>query len=136
MDFEVYDAFRGHEETKNEFEAWTGNSEHDFTKEYRIWGQDGTGGFAALWLTRKDARTIEDQPVVFLSSEGEVGIVSRNLRELLWMMSEGVGPCEAVLEGGAFGEPEEDEEGNVDTSERTACEKVREEKEEKRLKSF
>lgn len=43
-----------------------------------MFGRDGSGGFAAFWLVRPN-RVLFDQPIVFLGSEGETGVVARDL---------------------------------------------------------
>lgn len=44
----------------------------------RVFGQDGTGGYAALWLTRPGL-ALAEQPVVFLRSVKESAVIARNL---------------------------------------------------------
>ena len=51
IDFEPYQEFQSAKDTGDWIKAWTGN--HDLTgAEYRIFGQDGSGGYAAFWLVR------------------------------------------------------------------------------------
>lgn len=64
--------------------------------EFRIFGQDGTGGLAAFWLVRM-GESIAGQPVVFLGSEGETGVVARDLAAYLWLLADGYGPLEATM---------------------------------------
>lgn len=94
IDFEPYDQFQPADENADWIQAWTGNKELAGA-EYRIFGQDGTGGYAMFWLTRA-GQPMTAQPIVFFGSEGEVGIVARNLDDYLWMLADGVGPKEAV----------------------------------------
>jgi hypothetical protein len=94
FDFEPYSAFRSAEETAAWLRAWTGNRELD-GHEYRVFGQDGTGGVAALWLVREE-QSLEAQPVVFFGSEGSVGVVARDVADYLWLLAGGLGPMEAV----------------------------------------
>ncbi len=93
VDFEPYDDFLSAPETTGWFRAWTGNPEVDGAA-LRVFGQDGTGGYAALWLSR--AGSLSEQPIVFLGSEGELGLVARNLADFLWLLADGFGPYEAV----------------------------------------
>ena len=83
-------------ETRESIRAWTGNDDLDGI-EFLIFGEDGTGGYAAFWNVRPGAPILE-QPIVFLGSEGEVGVIARNFGEYLWLLADGVGPCEAVEE--------------------------------------
>jgi len=94
MDFEPYQSFFPSEENADWFKAWTGNPSVDGSQ-FRVFGQDGTGGYAALWLTLP-GKALEEQPVVFLGSEGEIGVVAANLDEYLWLLAAGIGPYEAV----------------------------------------
>ncbi|MGW6255938.1 SMI1/KNR4 family protein [Streptomyces sp. NPDC055085] len=93
VDFEPYEAFLTAEETTDWFRAWTGNGELD-GDEFRVFGQDGTGGNVAFWLIRP-GRPLVEQPIVFLGSEGETGVIARNLAAFLWLLADGFGPWEA-----------------------------------------
>jgi hypothetical protein len=95
MDFEPYHEFLGTEDTRDWFQAWTGNSGLD-GHEYRIFGQDGTGGYAAIWLAR-DNEDLLDQPIVFFGSEGELGVVAANFSDYLWVLASDHGPYEAIV---------------------------------------
>jgi len=97
IDFEPFEEFFPAEENTVWIQAWTGNEGLDGA-EFRIFGQDGTGGYAAFWLVR-EGRPIEDQPIVFFGSEGEVGVVASNLADYLWLLADGLGPLEAVEYG-------------------------------------
>ncbi|MER6162309.1 SMI1/KNR4 family protein [Streptomyces sp. NPDC001868] len=94
VDFEPFEAFLTAEETTDWFRAWTGNGELNGDA-FRVFGQDGTGGYAAFWLVRPD-RPLAEQPVVFLGSEGETGVVARDLGAFLWLLADGFGPWEAA----------------------------------------
>jgi hypothetical protein len=91
-DLEPFRDFWSAVETQRWIRAWTGNQELD-GKEWLVFGQDGSGGCAAFWVVRIGA-PIPEQPIVFLGSEGQTGIVARNLRERL--LAGGIGPAEAV----------------------------------------
>ncbi|MCH5675166.1 SMI1/KNR4 family protein [Streptomyces gilvus] len=94
VDFEPYDAFDSAEETTDWLRNWTGNRDVDGDA-YRVFGQDGTGGLAALWCVRP-GRPLPEQPVVFLGSEGERGVVAGSLSDFLWLLADGLGPLEVV----------------------------------------
>lgn len=94
VDFEPYESFLTAEETTEWFRAWTGNGEVT-GDDFRVFGQDGTGGYAAFWLVRP-GRELAEQPVVFLGSEGETGVVARDLGAFLWLLADGSGPWEAA----------------------------------------
>ncbi|WP_090052897.1 SMI1/KNR4 family protein [Lentzea fradiae] len=104
IDYEPYEQFESAEDTRDWIRAWTGNQELDGA-EFRVFGQDGTGGLAALWLVRPGP--LEAQPVVFFGSEGAVGVVAPSLGEFLWLLAGGVGPQEAVEFGAESGVPHE-----------------------------
>ncbi|RKE16967.1 SMI1/KNR4 family protein [Streptomyces sp. TLI_171] len=96
IDLESFDGFLTAEETTEWFRAWTGNAAVTGSQ-FRVFAQDGTGGYAAFWLVR-DGRELADQPVVFLGSEGETGVVARDLADFLWLLAGGLGPGEAADE--------------------------------------
>lgn len=101
IDYEPYEEFQSSQENTEWIRAWTGNEELTGS-EYRIFGQDGTGGLVAIWVTRPDVGLLE-QPVVFFGSEGEVGVVAYDFADYLWLLAAGIGPMEAV-EYGADGD--------------------------------
>ncbi|MEO3972458.1 SMI1/KNR4 family protein [Streptomyces sp. CAU 1734] len=94
VDFEPYEAFLSADDTTSWIRSWTGNGELT-GEEFLVFGQDGTGGFAALWLIRPGADLVS-QPVVFLGSEGDTGVVARDVAAYLWLLADGYGPFEAV----------------------------------------
>jgi hypothetical protein len=94
IDFEPYDGFLPAEETTDWLRSWTGNRELDGAA-FLPFGQDGTGGMAAVWCIR-EGRPLPEQPVVFLGSEGETGVVAGSLCDFLWVLADGVGPMETV----------------------------------------
>lgn len=96
VDFEPYTEFQSAEENASWLRAWTGNKDLDGS-EYRVFGQDGTGGYAAFWLVR-DGEPLTAQPIVFFGSEGELGVVARNLDDYLWLVAGGYGPLEALVD--------------------------------------
>ncbi|MGL5019742.1 MAG: SMI1/KNR4 family protein, partial [Luteolibacter sp.] len=93
------------EETTSWFRAWTGNDKADGTS-FRVFGQDGAGGCSAFWIIHPDKGLLE-QPIVFLSSEGNTGVVAVNFDAYLWLLASGVGPFEAVVFGASDGSPNE-----------------------------
>ncbi|GHH28303.1 hypothetical protein [Lentzea cavernae] len=105
MDYEPHEEFESAEDTDHWLRHWTGNGELDSTR-FRLFGKDGTGGLAVLWLVREGPLTA--QPVMFFGSEGEVGPVAVNLGEFLWLLAGGVGPQEAVEFGAETGVPNEE----------------------------
>ncbi|MFJ7156040.1 SMI1/KNR4 family protein [Streptomyces sp. NPDC101118] len=99
VDFEPHESFLSADETTDWFRAWTGNDDLDGDA-FRVFGQDGTGGYAAFWLARP-GQELADQPVVFLGSEGETAVVARDLGAFLWLLADGYGPWEAAASYGA-----------------------------------
>ncbi|MFJ3901062.1 SMI1/KNR4 family protein [Streptomyces sp. NPDC090025] len=106
VDFEPYESFLTAEETTDWIRAWTSNAELS-GDDFRVFGQDGTGGYAALWLVRT-GRELGEQPVVFLGSEGETGVVARDLGAFLRLLADGFGPWEAVTLYDPEPDPESD----------------------------
>jgi len=103
IDFEPFATFMSAEETASWIEAWTGNPEAN-GNQLRVFGQDGTGGYAAFWLVDANKNTLE-QPIVFFGSEGDRGVVAANFNDYLWLLAGGIGPMEAVYFPGLKREP-------------------------------
>ena len=103
IDYEPFSAFLPPDETAEWFKAWTGNQNADGSV-FRVFGQDGTGGYAAFWLA-DSGNPVTEQPIVFLGSEGETGVVASNLDEYLWLFAGGIGPYEAVAYSDLKGKP-------------------------------
>jgi hypothetical protein len=101
IDFEPYEAFLSSEETADWFAAWTGNAAA-MGAELRVFGQDGTGGYAAFWLVAPGTDLLK-QPVAFFGSEGERGVVAIDFDHYLWLLAAGIGPYEAVAYRGELG---------------------------------
>ncbi len=97
IDFEPHPRFQSADDNAVWLRAWTGN-ERVTGAEYRVFGQDGTGGYAALWLVRPGADLL-DQPIVFFGSEGELSVVASRFADYLWLLAAGVGPYEATCYG-------------------------------------
>ncbi|MFT6587356.1 MAG: hypothetical protein ACJAVU_003510 [Cognaticolwellia sp.] len=95
IDFEPFDSFYSKSETTEWIKAWTGNNEVD-GNDYLIFGQDGSGGYAAFWCV-KDNCDLLQQPIVFFGSEGELGIIAQTFYDYLWLFARGVGPYEATV---------------------------------------
>lgn len=106
IDFEPYDEFMSADETVDWLRAWTGNDDIGAT-EYRVFGQDGTGGYAAFWIVR-EGKPLLEQPIVFYGSEGAVGVVASDFADYLWLLAGGIGPMEAVEYGADDSEPNEE----------------------------
>lgn len=94
VDFEPYEEFLDPDDTADWFRGWTANPEAD-SDQFRVFGQTADGGYAAFWLVREDA-PLAEQPIVFLGSDGETGVVSCDLASFLWLVADGSGPYEAV----------------------------------------
>jgi len=103
IDFEPYPEFLSAEETTDWFRAWTGNETADGSC-FRVFGQDGTGGYAAFWIIHPDRHLLE-QPIVFLGSEGEKDVVASDFDSYLWLLASGIGPYEAGANPIADGSP-------------------------------
>ncbi|MFJ4121960.1 SMI1/KNR4 family protein [[Kitasatospora] papulosa] len=128
IDFEPDTKFASAEWTTDLFRSWTGNKEIDGDA-YLPFGRDGSGGQAMIWRARP-GHPLADQPIVFLGSEGECGVVAGNLSDFLWVLADGYGPAEAALADEFESEPEETltriAERRATTPRRTAAEIVTE----------
>jgi hypothetical protein len=94
IDFEPFDSFMAREEAQRWLRAWTGNRDAD-ASDYLIFGQDGSGGYAAIWNILPDHPLLE-QPIVFFGSEGDLGVVASDFSDYLWLLASNHGPSEAV----------------------------------------
>ncbi len=94
IDYEAYPEFESAARTESWIQAWTGNKALTGA-EFRVFGQDGTGGLVALWSIDPDAGLLA-QPVVFFGSEGELGVIAVDLADFVWLFAGGFGPYEAV----------------------------------------
>jgi hypothetical protein len=92
-DFELYEEFETLEETSDWFRMWTGNDEVD-GRQFRFFGSTGGGDYVGFWLVRPNV-AVTEQPVVYIGSEGELGVAARNLGDLLVLFANGSGPAEA-----------------------------------------
>ncbi|MFB9367427.1 SMI1/KNR4 family protein [Kitasatospora sp. NPDC001664] len=94
VDFEALASFLPEAEAAAWFRRWSGN-EGCGDAEFLVFGADGAGGYGAVWVTRP-GRPVEDQPVVFLGSDGDAAVVARDLGDFLWLLADGFGPREAA----------------------------------------
>ncbi len=106
-EFEMFDEFESPEETADWLDMWTGNDGVD-GREFRCFGKDFGGGYLALWPVR-EGRPPEEQPVVYLGSEGDVAVLGRDVGSFLWLLAQGVDPhsCPGKAESGDPVEPRE-----------------------------
>ncbi len=93
-DFQPEELFESSAETTEWWHAWTGNPASG-PAPFRVFGHDGSGGAVAFWA-RASGEPIENQAIVFLGSEGELCVISRNLNDYLWLLAHGAGPLEVV----------------------------------------
>jgi hypothetical protein len=93
IDFDPYKEFMSADENATWIRAWTGHPELTGL-EYRMFGADGSGGLAGFWLVRE--AELLAQPIVFLGSEGEMGVIAQSFDDYLWLLAGGFGPAEAV----------------------------------------
>lgn len=92
--FEALTAFMPKKEVKRWFRAWTDNPEAD-GRCLKVFAEDGAGGLTAFWQVQADAPLLT-QPVVFLGSEGEIGVAARDFEDYLWLLAQGHAAAEAV----------------------------------------
>ena len=89
LDFEMYGSFNEQYKPSD----WTRNPASD--DELFTFGMDGSGGQVAIW--RRDAAPLEELPVVFLGSEGEVKPLATSLPSFLHLVASGFGPAEIAF---------------------------------------
>lgn len=99
IDFEMYESFNEQYKPSD----WTRNPATD--DELFTFAMDGTGGQVAIWR-RDPGGSHDDQPIVFMGSEGEVKPLAMSLPGFLFLIASGLGPLEIT----SGGEPAENEE--------------------------
>ncbi|KAJ5101386.1 hypothetical protein NUU61_003608 [Penicillium alfredii] len=105
-DFESYGEFEQPCETAMWFRLWSVHEEFDYTQ-FRFFGSTAAGDYVGFWLVRPDV-DISEQPVVYISSDGDIGLITQNLDDLLWLFANGSGPAEAFEDPGRKTQPNEE----------------------------
>ncbi|MFI7127398.1 hypothetical protein ACIBQ1_16995 [Nonomuraea sp. NPDC050153] len=90
IDFEMLDRF--------DPGSVTANGRTDAEREFRVFAINGSGSQIAFWLVH-EGLPAEQQPVVFLGDEGDVGAVATDLCDLLYLLASGNGPFEVIMFG-------------------------------------
>ncbi len=103
MDWEPNAHFDAQQETLDWLRAWTGNDALQQSP-LRVFGRDGTGGQAAIWVVDPHA-PLHEQPVVFFGSEGATAVIAQTLADFAWLLAGGVGPMEATEYGAEGARP-------------------------------
>ncbi|AQZ62677.1 hypothetical protein BKM31_15490 [[Actinomadura] parvosata subsp. kistnae] len=102
-DFELYPRLEEPSRTAWWLRLWTGNPEADGSR-FRFFGTTGAGDYTGFWLIRPGT-PLTGQPVVHLGSEGDRGVIARDLGDLLWLFAAGLGPGEAFDDPARPAEP-------------------------------
>jgi hypothetical protein len=85
--FSCKNGFDTQKETENYFFYWAGSSNINY-EEFRIIGYDGSGSAIMIWLIdNQEGKTLIDQPVIVIDSEGSVAPLSANFYDFLWSMA-------------------------------------------------
>ena len=84
IDFEPYGEFLSPEKTAFILHCWTGDKKYH-GEEFRIFGCSADGSEIAIWLIHED-KSILEQPVVLLESEGQAYTISTNFSDFLWYL--------------------------------------------------
>lgn len=82
-DFELYDHFRG---TRPDGVVVSPMDRQPGGRRERVphFGTTGAGDYSGFWLVRPD-RPVTGEPVVYIGSEGERGVIADDLGDLLWL---------------------------------------------------
>lgn len=84
LQFELMSGF----DSGSAIKAWTRNAAA--REEFAIFGMDDTGSLIGLW--KEGERSLEECPVVFLGSEGQVAVLATSLPEFLALLGLGCSP--------------------------------------------
>ncbi|HVI00820.1 MAG TPA: hypothetical protein VM869_19015 [Enhygromyxa sp.] len=95
---------RDPEESDGDIKAWLGALPSDGTR-FIVFAQDGTGSLFCLWL-RPGHDDVEAAPVVYLGSEGELGVLGKDPAAFLELVASGM---TFDGHGGGFFDPLESE---------------------------
>ena len=99
-------------ESDDDIQAWLGALPSDGTR-FVVFAQDGTGSLFCLWL-RPGQADVETAPIVYLGSEGELGVLGKDPVAFLEFVASGM-----TFNGhsGSFFDPLEDEEDEDEVAE-------------------
>jgi hypothetical protein len=102
-------------ESDGDIKAWLGALPKDGTR-FIVFAQDGMGSLFCLWL-RPGHKDVETAPVVYLGSEGELGVLGKDPAAFLEFVASGM---TFDGHGGSFFDPLESEDDEELVAERTA----------------
>jgi len=91
-------------ESDDDITAWLGALPSDGTR-FIVFAQDGTGSLFCVWL-RPGHESVETAPIVYLGSEGEVGVLGKDPAAFLEFIASGL---TFDGHGGNFFDPLDDE---------------------------
>lgn len=95
---------RDPDESDGDIQAWLGALPSDGTR-FVVFAQDGTGSLYCVWL-RPGHDDVDKAPVVYLGSEGELGVLGKDPAAFLEFVASGMS---FDGHGGSFFDPIEDE---------------------------
>jgi hypothetical protein len=106
---------RDPDESDSDIKAWLGAVPKDGTR-FIVFAQDGTGSLFCLWL-RPGHKDVETAPVVYLGSEGELGVLGKDPAAFLEFVASGMS---FDGHGGSFFDPLDSESDEDSATEATA----------------
>jgi|JI10StandDraft_1071094.scaffolds.fasta_scaffold08350_11 hypothetical protein len=90
VDLELYPDLLTPERTRDELRSWVGKTITS-PLPFRPFGQDATGSLYCFWESQPDT-PLTAQPIIYFGSEGDIGVVGRDLPDFLALLSRGVEP--------------------------------------------
>lgn len=94
VDLELDSGLSTLQEAAQELQSWLGTAPAVVVP-IRWFGQDRSGGRYGLWILHAEA-ALEAQPVVFFGSEGEHGVIARDLADFLVLLSRGISVLDVI----------------------------------------
>lgn len=99
--FMYLDGFEWTLDNEEDFNAWFGTEEGDHNSYLFCFAQDGAGGMFCFWR-ETPGNDFSNTHVIYLSSEGEVGYISKNFIQFLELLATGYILFSLVCYGDAY----------------------------------
>ncbi|HNF56017.1 MAG TPA: hypothetical protein PLI49_17365 [Leptospiraceae bacterium] len=92
------DGFEFQEADQDTFDSWFNTEKGDHSKFLYSFAQDGTGGLFCLWNESR-SNDFQNANVVYLSSEGDFGVLAANFDDFLSVLAGGLNLYDLIFYG-------------------------------------